>query len=178
MKNFKLYFGCMLLAILTITCTSVTSKKQQKMESNAVKDTMKGSYGYDVAFMKSHNKNVIELRDKQNKACLLISPELQGRVMTSSAKGNEGASFGWINYKLIESGKVSCQFNPYGGEERLWFGPEGGPFSIYFQKGKEQVFANWQVPAEIAQPWRVDFRFRESRSQPQHPPGHEQRPAV
>jgi len=149
MKSFKLYFGCMLLAILTITCTSVTSKKQQKMESNAVKDTMKGSYGYDVAFMKSHNMNVVELRDKQNKACLLISPELQGRVMTSSAKGNEGASFGWINYKLIESGKVSGQFNPYGGEERLWFGPEGGPFSIYFQKGKEQVFANWQVPAEI-----------------------------
>ena len=69
--------------------------------------------------------------------------------MTSSASGNEGKSFGWINYKLIESGIVNGQFNPYGGEERLWFGPEGGPFSIYFQKGKEQVFANWQVPKEI-----------------------------
>jgi hypothetical protein len=69
--------------------------------------------------------------------------------MTSSANGNDGSSFGWINYKLIESCDVSSQFNPYGGEERLWLGPEGGPFSIYFPKGKEQVYANWVVPKEI-----------------------------
>jgi hypothetical protein len=69
--------------------------------------------------------------------------------MTSAADGKEGASFGWINYGLFESGIVSKQFNPYGGEERLWLGPEGGPFSIYFEKGKEQSFANWVVPKEI-----------------------------
>jgi hypothetical protein len=69
--------------------------------------------------------------------------------MTSSVDGNEGASFGWINYKFIEAGKPSSQFNPYGGEERIWLGPEGGPFSIYFRKGAEQVFPNWLVPKEI-----------------------------
>jgi hypothetical protein len=69
--------------------------------------------------------------------------------MTSSASGNSGRSFGWINYSFIESGEVSSQFNPYGGEERFWLGPEGGPFSIYFPKGKEQVFENWIVPKEI-----------------------------
>jgi len=109
----------------------------------------KGTFGYDLAFLKAHNMNFIELKDSASKASLIISPDLQGRVMTSSASGIEGKSFGWINYKLIESGVVSPQFNPYGGEERLWFGPEGGPFSIYFAKGKEQVFANWQVPMEI-----------------------------
>jgi len=108
-----------------------------------------GTYGYDLAFLKAHQMNFIELKDSGSKASLIISPDLQGRVMTSSANGSEGKSFGWINYKLIESEKLSPQFNAFGGEERLWFGPEGGPFSIYFQKGKEQVFANWLVPKEI-----------------------------
>jgi hypothetical protein len=109
----------------------------------------KGVYGYDLTFFEDQKIKTIELKDKQSKACLLLIPDYQGRVMTSSANGAKGISFGWINYKLIASGKVSKQFNPYGGEERLWFGPEGGPFSIYFPKGKEQVYANWVVPKEI-----------------------------
>ncbi len=32
------------------------------------------------------------------------------------------------------------------GEERLWLGPEGGQFSIYFKKGDPFVYDNWQVP--------------------------------
>src|SRR4029079_16431897 len=37
----------------------------------------------------------------------------------------------------------------FGGEERLWLGPEGGQFSIYFKKGVEFKFENWFVPAEF-----------------------------
>ncbi|MBK9390742.1 MAG: hypothetical protein IPN68_11285 [Bacteroidetes bacterium] len=113
------------------------------------KDNVKGTYGYDVAFFQKHNISTIELKDKDSQACLLLIPGYQGRVMTSSVAGNEGASFGWINYRFIEAGKPSTQFNPFGGEERLWLGPEGGPFSIYFKQGSEQVFANWIVPKEI-----------------------------
>ena len=109
----------------------------------------KGKYGYDVAFFSEKRIETIELKDNESRACLLLVPGYQGRVMTSTVEGNEGVSFGWINYKLIESGKVSTQFNPFGGEERLWLGPEGGPFSIYFKKGAEQVFTNWVVPKEI-----------------------------
>lgn len=113
---------------------------------NNTSDTILGTYGYDLAFAKEHQIKVIELRDSKNKACLMISPDLQGRVLTSSANGNEGKSFGWINYKLIESGKTSRQFNPFGGEERFWLGPEGGPFSVYFPQNTEQIFENWLVP--------------------------------
>ncbi|MCK7536057.1 MAG: hypothetical protein MZV63_36265 [Marinilabiliales bacterium] len=60
--------------------------------------------------------------------------------MTSSVNGSAGVSFGWINYKHIESGKLSTQFNPFGGEERIWFGPEGGPFSIYFNRRSRTGF--------------------------------------
>ncbi|OFX51310.1 MAG: hypothetical protein A2066_18005 [Bacteroidetes bacterium GWB2_41_8] len=91
----------------------------------------------------------IELKDDKSEARILLIPAYQGRVMTSSANGNAGESFGWINYKLIESGEVSNQFNPVGGEERFWLGPEGGPFSIYFSEGAEQVFSNWVVPPAL-----------------------------
>ena len=137
------------LALLLAGCTSSTNKNTKNMNTKAEEVFQKGSYGYDLAFLKAHKLKLVELKDASSKACVVLVPDLQGRLMTSSANGNSGKSFGWINYKLFESGVVSGQFNPYGGEERLWFGPEGGPFSIYFQKGKEQLFANWLVPKEI-----------------------------
>ena len=143
--NHLVYF---ILAFLLVGC-GPSGRQNKKNMNNTKSDFEKGTYGYDVSFLESRKIKTIELKDKQAKACLLLVPDYQGRVMTSSANGDNGMSFGWINYKLIESGKVSSQFNPYGGEERLWLGPEGGPFSIYFSKGKEQVYANWVVPKEI-----------------------------
>lgn len=112
-------------------------------------DKEKGTYAYDVVFLEKHKIETIELKDTTSDARVLVVPGLQGRVMTSTDNVESGSSYGWINYNLVESGKVSSQFNPYGGEERFWIGPEGGAFSIYFKKGDEQVFANWQVPKEI-----------------------------
>jgi hypothetical protein len=135
-----------ILTILQIACSSPTNKKAKQMNLKAEQVFQQGTYGYDIEFLKTNQIDFIELNDKTSKARLILVPSLQGRVMTSSANGNEGNSFGWINYKLIESGVVSNQFNPYGGEERFWLGPEGGPFSIYFEQWKEQVFTNWVVP--------------------------------
>lgn len=109
----------------------------------------KGTFGYDVSFLEKHGIETLKLSDPASGATVLVIPGWQARVMTSSADGDSGNSFGWINYRHIESGVVSPQFNPTGGEERLWLGPEGGPFSIYFKKGDEQVFANWKVPGEL-----------------------------
>ena len=108
-----------------------------------------GMYGYDVGFFMKHNIKTIELKDNRGEACVLVVPGYQGRVMTSTADGSNGKSFGWINYKHIESGKLSPQFNPFGGEERLWLGPEGGPYSIYFKEKDVQEFSNWVVPPEL-----------------------------
>ena len=146
MKNCN-FLVCFILVLLS---ACAPSGRQNKNPMNNTKSTFeKGTYGYDLAFFADRQIKTIELKDEHSKACLLLVPDYQGRVMTSSANSNDGISFGWINYKLIESGKISSQFNPFGGEERLWFGPEGGPFSIYFPKGKEQVYANWKVPQEI-----------------------------
>ena len=109
----------------------------------------KGSFGYDLEFLKVHHKDLVLLRDDSSKAQLIVLPAYQGRVMTSTANGSAGASFGWVNHALIASGKPAEHIHAFGGEERFWLGPEGGQFSIYFKKGVEFTFDNWVVPKEI-----------------------------
>ena len=104
------------------------------------------NFGGDVAFLKSHT-DIIVLSDKKGEAQVAIAPAWQGRVMTSTAGGNDGHSFGWINRDFIAAGKVVPHMNVFGGEDRFWMGPEGGQFSIFFAKGAKFEFANWFTPA-------------------------------
>ena len=108
----------------------------------------KGTFGYDLDFLRQHHKDIVVLGDS-GQAQVIVAPAYQGRVMTSSAEGSKGLSFGWINHELIASGKYTEHMNAFGGEERFWLGPEGGQFSIYFKKGVEFKFDNWFVPKEI-----------------------------
>ena len=108
-----------------------------------------GSYGYDADFLTKQGIDYKELVSNDGKSRVMLVPAWQGRVLTSSALGNEGDSYGWMNYDFIQAGKISPQFNPIGGEERFWLGPEGGDFSLFFKKGEEQVYENWRVPAVL-----------------------------
>lgn len=105
-----------------------------------------GTYGDDLAFLREYVPGIVELRDEAGGARLALSAKYQGRVMTSTANGNSGDSYGWINYDLLRSRKILPQFNPVGGEERLWVGPEGGQYSFYFAAGDSFEISKWQVP--------------------------------
>lgn len=102
----------------------------------------------DVEFLKKY-VNVILLKDKESLGMVAVVPEYQGRVMTSTALGDDGLSFGWINRELIESKKVQPHINVYGGEDRFWMGPEGGQFGIFFPPGSPFDFEHWQTPTVI-----------------------------
>ncbi|MBE3100527.1 MAG: hypothetical protein IMZ44_25710 [Planctomycetes bacterium] len=109
----------------------------------------------DVTFLDKHGGALV-LSDASGLAQVAVMPVFQGRVMTSTAEGPDGMSFGWINRDLLASGKTLEHFNPYGGEERLWLGPEGGQFSIYFAKGAAFDLAHWYVPPAIdTQPFDI-----------------------
>jgi hypothetical protein len=109
----------------------------------------------DVAFLKQHTE-VVVLSDKAGRAKVAVAPAWQGHVMTSTAAGDSGASFGWINREFIASGKLVQHINVFGGEDRIWLGPEGGQFSIFFAKGAKFDLANWYTPAPIdTMPWKV-----------------------
>jgi len=145
MKNLtNLVIQLILIGGLTITISCNSNQKSKSTEK--MKTYEKGTYGYDLQFLQKHKKPV-EL--KNGDARVLISPEYQGRVMTSSASGEAGKSYGWINHDLIASGEVKTHINPVGGEERFWLGPEGGQFSIFFKSGSSFDFANWETPACI-----------------------------
>ncbi len=105
-------------------------------------------FGSDLDFLKKHT-DVIVLSDKASGAQLAIAPLYQGRVMTSSAEGASGLSFGWINRELIAEHKFREHINALGGEDRFWLGPEGGQFSIFFAKDAAFDLEHWFTPAPI-----------------------------
>jgi hypothetical protein len=76
----------------------------------------------------------------------LFHPKYQAKVFTSTP--GDGSSFGWINYKAFDA-EPDPHMNAYGGENRIWLGPEGGPFSLFFARGFEMSFANWKIPGRI-----------------------------
>jgi hypothetical protein len=118
-------------------------------------DAATPSFDNDVAFLRSHT-GVIVLSDSKGMARIAIAPEWQGRVMTSTMDGGSGRSFGWINRPLINSGQPASHINAFGGEDRLWLGPEGGQFSIYFAKGVAFDYAHWFVPPPLdTQPFQT-----------------------
>ena len=148
MKFFTSRVYWLAFSVIYMSCNDASQQKQPSSDS-AIATTEKGTYAYDAEFLKKHTSGVLELTSADGNSKVLLSTAYQGRVMTSTATGDSGASYGWLNYDLISAKEKKKQFNPVGGEERFWMGPEGGQYSIYF-KGKDSfAFANWQVPAFI-----------------------------
>lgn len=107
-----------------------------------------GSFGDDLAFLEKH-VDVVVLGDDPTGPRVVVVPQWQGRVMTSTAAGDQGASYGWINRELIAAGTIQPHINIYGGEDRFWMGPEGGQYAIFFKKGDPFDLEHWQTPAVI-----------------------------
>ncbi len=102
----------------------------------------------DLDFLKKHTQ-VITMEARNGQAIVAVNPDIQGRVMTSTAAGPEGLSFGWINRELIASGENNLHINAFGGEDRFWLGPEGGQFSLFFKKGSPFDLEHWFTPPPI-----------------------------
>ncbi len=101
-----------------------------------------------VSFVNAHSKLILLSTDSDG-AAVAVWPAMQGRILTSSAAGMDGHSFGWYNRDLIASGKAQPHMNAVGGEDRLWIGPEGGQFSIFFAPGVRFDLDHWYTPAPI-----------------------------
>ncbi|MGJ3243520.1 MAG: DUF6786 family protein [Opitutales bacterium] len=144
------------LLLIVLACCGLAGSTPPELKAQSP------TYGEDRAFLESHVP-IVELVDGERR--LVVVPAWQGRVMTSTLAGEDGLSQGWINRPVIEqgvlpeaerAGKLQQHIHVFGGEERLWLGPEGGPFSFYFAPGAKQTFANWRVPAVIdTQAWPV-----------------------
>jgi len=141
----KIFFKYFLLISLVTGLIQCKSDKEETMKN---REKEPSTFAEDFTFLNKYSE-VVVLGDEDGRAQVIVSPRLQGKVMTSTATGKNGRSFGWINYGLISSGKIEKHMNGYGGEDRLWLGPEGGQFSIFFAPGREMKIENWFTPKGI-----------------------------
>ena len=131
-------WAIILLSILAAAC----AKPAEAPRSQAV------LFKDDIDFLTKQTK-VAVLSDEDGNARVAVNPDLQGRVMTSTAGGPDGPSFGWINHELLASGVSNLHMNAFGGEDRFWLGPEGGQFSIFFKKGDPFDLDHWFTPPAV-----------------------------
>ena len=148
----KFIYPLLLICMINTACNN--SEQKQQGETKTDSSYQQGSFGYDFNFLHQHD-SVIILQTDGGKSKIIVSPKYQAKVFTSTADGNEGVSFGWVNYKAF-TGAEDAHMNAYGGENRLWLGPEGGKFSLFFKPGSKMVFDNWKTPTPIdTEPWSV-----------------------
>lgn len=113
------------------------------------------TFADDLTFLRKYS-DVVILSDRARSARVIVAPQYQGRVMTSTATGDHGASFGFIHRENIEKGERAEHINVFGGEDRFWLGPEAGQFGLFFAPGAPFDLAHWQTPEPIDwSPWYV-----------------------
>jgi hypothetical protein len=111
----------------------------------------KTGFDKDQDFLVKYDSSLVVLSDGAAK--VLVSPKYQAKVFTSTS-GND-SSYGWINYGLFEA-EPDPHMNAFGGENRIWIGPEGGRFSLFFPPRFVMNFGNWRIPAPFdTEPWQL-----------------------
>ncbi len=129
--------------LIVLLCVGISAGCREKGTEMAKK-----TFGDDLEFLKKHT-DVVVLSDATGDGQVAVLPKMQGRVMTSTAGGTDGLSFGWINRELVASGEFVEHINVFGGEDRFWIGPEGGQFSVFFKNGVPFDLEHWFTPAPI-----------------------------
>ena len=151
MKRFN-YLLLFLTGMIICSCSG-GNKKEKNM-----KDYVKGTFAYDLNYLSQKDDKLIVLSGEGGKSQIIVSAKYQAKVFTSTADGMDGTSMGFVNYKFFDAGMIDEHIHVFGGENRFWLGPEGGKYSIYFEKGSEQVFDNWHTPKPIdVEPWNITF---------------------
>ena len=95
--------------LFVLVAVSCEERKQSETDGSTDKSDIqfkRGVFGYDKVFLQENYKNTLVLESEDKQAMVVLSPELQGRVMTSTLNGDKGESFGWLNYDLISSKKI------------------------------------------------------------------------
>ncbi|MDO6436617.1 hypothetical protein Q4534_04335 [Cyclobacterium sp. 1_MG-2023] len=142
-----------ILVLTLLSNLTFTFSCSERQKDNQATEESPNNFLQDKKFLEKFDPNLVELSTDDKQAKILVSPKYQGKVFTSSAAGENGESFGWINYEAFE-GPLDKHMNAYGGESRLWLGPEGNTYSLYFEPGKNMEFENWHTPAAIDyEPW-------------------------
>lgn len=133
LQSFAIALGSCALVLAAVGCSNT-------MTSHSFSD--------DVAFLRQHRDTIV-LSSPDGQAKVAVVPSMCGRVCTSTATGDAGPGYGFLNREVIASKVILPKINGYGGEDRFWLGPEGGQFAIFFDAGDKFTLDDWQTPAPI-----------------------------
>ncbi len=137
------------LSVLSVHLITDCNQNVENMENR--------TFRQDLELILAHDPDAQLLQDRNGESMLIVSPKYQGKVFTSSTGGKDALSLGWVNEEAIRSDQLDSQINAYGGENRMWIGPEGSRFSVFFEPGSSFDFSNWKTPAAIDhEAWTLD----------------------
>lgn len=111
---------------------------------------MKRAVGDVLTLLKEVGQEPVVLTGRDGNRVVVVTPGLVGRVLCTGFDGVGGPTASWIDEGQLRKGATppapGARWANFGGEERVWFGPEGGRFGLFFPPGQEQKHANYLVP--------------------------------
>lgn len=136
---------CVLWVCLCVTghseSTAISSKKNPTQVSEI------------VSLLKQANVEPVVLTGDNKNQVVIVTPKLVGRVICAGMDGIAGHTNAFVNAKQIIDGfsasgyaarsEPEAGWNNFGGCERIWFAPEGGPYGFFFEPSVEQNWHNY-----------------------------------
>ncbi|WP_298474165.1 DUF6786 family protein [uncultured Maribacter sp.] len=110
--------------------------------NSEIKPSKKKTFEEDLAFINTYATPIVLTKGN---AKIMVIPEYEARVLTSTTNGDKGYSNGYLNYKKIQENKIEQGGNAYGGEDRLWLAPLGSKYTLFYGQKKIED-ENWYVP--------------------------------
>lgn len=131
MQNMFKFSICLFLSVLVMSCNS-----------NFKKET----FGNDLELLKQKINPIVL---KEGFRQVLVSSELQGRVLISSSQGLNGTSYGWFDKDLISSDSLFKNISKSGGASRIWFGPDQGENNVFVDVDPETNEVIRKAPIDL-----------------------------
>jgi len=103
------------------------------------------AFGDVLELLQDKQYEVVVLQGDQKDKQVLVSPQMVGRVMVSTMAGAKGDVLGWVNRPAVDAGFTDPGFNNFGGEERIWLGPDGTEKGFIF-KDAEFTWDSFRIP--------------------------------
>ncbi len=102
-----------------------------------------------VSLLEESGFEAFVLTGRDPKRVVVVSPAMVGRVMATGLDGVDGGTDSWIYEEQIKKGATTSgpggQWAAFGGDERIWYAPEGGQFALFFPS-EQQNMEDYLVP--------------------------------
>ena len=136
---------CVLLAVCIFLVGGCAPDQNAARQASGLSSGNPESPRQVYELLKQTGSEPILLKGRQGRTAI-VAPKLVGRVMCAGFDGLEGKTNAFVNAEQLRKGFSSSGrggWNNFGGEERIWFAPEGGKYGLFFVPGLEQNWENY-----------------------------------